>query len=124
MSAQKNYCRIGMAVDRDGKRFPDWKVGTRNTETGRKRWDAIKNDGITDVMSDCWSPYENFVPKELHTQSKAETYTVKGYNSLFGHFLARLRRKLKCCSKSKDMLKYSVMLLMLKWNGELDAILN
>ncbi|MDP2902208.1 MAG: IS1 family transposase, partial [Methylovulum sp.] len=35
-----------------------------------------------------------------------------------------LRRKSKCHSKSKDMLKYSVMLLMLKWNGELDAIFN
>jgi len=49
---------------------------------------------------------------------------VEGYNSLFRHFLARLRRKSKCYSKSKDMLKYSVMLLMLKWNGKLDAILN
>jgi len=74
-------------------------------------------------MSDYWSPYGKFVPPELHTQSKAETYTVEGYNSLFRHFLARLRRKSKCYSKSKDMLKYSVMLLMLKWNGDLDAIL-
>jgi len=114
-----------MAVDRHGRRFPDCEVGARNTETGRKRWDAIKNDRITDAMSDYWQPYEKFVPKELHTQSKAETYTVAGYNSLLRHFLARrLRRKSKCYSKSKDMPKYSVMLLMLKWNGELDAILN
>ena len=83
----------------------------------------MRNDGITDVMSDYWSPYEKFVPQALHTQSKAETYTVEGYNSLFRHFLARLRRKSKCYSKSKDMLKYSVMLLMLKWNDELNAIL-
>ncbi len=76
------------------------------------------------VMSDYWSPYEKFVPKEMHTQSKAETYTAEGYNSLFRHFLARLRRKSKCYSKSKKMLKYSVMLLMLKWNGQLKAILN
>ena len=60
----------------------------------------------------------------MHTQSKAETYTVEGYNSLFRHFLARLRQKSKCYSKSKEMLKYSVMLLMLKWNGQLEAILN
>ena len=75
-------------------------------------------------MADYWKPYENFVPPALHTQSKAETYTVEGYNSLFRHFLARLRRKTKCYSKSKDMLKYSVLLLMLKWNGELNAILD
>ena len=71
-------------------------------------------------MSDYWSPYEKFIPSDLHIQSKAETFTVEGYNSLFRHFLARLRRKSKCYSKSQDMLKYSVMLLMLKWNGELD----
>jgi insertion element IS1 protein InsB len=81
-------------------------VGSRDTETGRKLW------------------YEKFIPKALHTQSKAETFAVEGYNSLFRHFLARLRRKSKCYSKSQDMLKYSVMLLLLKWNGELDAILN
>jgi insertion element IS1 protein InsB len=75
-------------------------------------------------MTDYWSPYEKFVPRVLHTQSKAETYTVEGYNSLFRHFLARLRRKSKCYSKNKDMLKYSVMLLMLKWNGELKTILD
>ncbi|MGZ8927336.1 MAG: IS1 family transposase, partial [Methylobacter sp.] len=42
----------------------------------------------------------------------------------FRHFLARLRRKSKCYSKSQKMLKYSVMLLMLKWNRDLEAILN
>ena len=99
-------------------------VGSRDTETGRKLWDAVKGQDITHVMTDYWRPYEKFVPAELHTRSKAETYTVEGYNSLFRHFLARLRRKSKCYSKSKDMLKYSIMLLMLKWNGELEAILD
>ena len=65
-----------------------------------------------------------FIPNDIHMQSKAETYTVEGYNSLFRHFLARLRRKTKCYSKSKKMLLYSVMLLMLKWNDGLSAILN
>lgn len=75
-------------------------------------------------MSDYWNPYEKFIPGELHIQSKAETYTVEGYNSLFRHFLARLRRKSKCYSKSQEMLKYSVMLLMLKWNKDLITIYN
>lgn len=113
-----------MAVDRNGKRFLNCEVGSRDTETGRKLWDAIKNNDIIDVMTDYWKPYEKFVPPALHTQSKGETYTVEGYNSLFRHFLARLRRKSKCYSKSKDMLKYSVMLLMLKRNNNLMAILN
>ena len=74
-------------------------------------------------MTDDWKPYQLFVPQELHIQSKAETYTVEGYNSLFRHFLARVRRKSKCYSKSRKMLEYSVMLLMAKWNGTL-AILD
>jgi len=75
-------------------------------------------------MTDFWKPYENFVPNDMHIQSKAETFTVEGYNSLFRHFLARLRRKTKCYSKSKKMLQYSVELLMLKRNDELLTILN
>ena len=63
-------------------------------------------------MTDYWKPYEDFVPKKNHIQSKAETYTVEGYNSLFRHFLARLRRKTKCYTKSLKMLIYSVKLLM------------
>ena len=75
-------------------------------------------------MTDRWKPYEHFIPDERHTQSKAETYTVEGYNSLLRHFLARLKRKTKCYSKSTEMLQYSVMLLMLKWNGGILSILN
>ena len=33
-------------------------------------------------MTDYWKPYEHFVPKEKHIQSKAETFTVEGYNIL------------------------------------------
>jgi transcriptional regulator with XRE-family HTH domain len=36
------------------------------------------------------------VRQEKHIQTKAETFTVEGYNSLFRHFLARMRRKTKC----------------------------
>ena len=74
-------------------------------------------------MTDYWKPYEYFVPPEKHMQSKAETFTVEGYNSLLRHFLARLRRKSKCYSKSQQMLRYSILMLMAKWNGTL-TILN
>ncbi len=70
-------------------------------------------------MTDYYQPYEAFVPINKHTQSKAETFTVEGYNSFFRHFLARMRRKTKCYSKCEKMLEYSIKLLMAKWNGEL-----
>ena len=59
----------------------------------------------------------------MHIQSKAEIFTVEGYNSLFRHFLARLRRKTKCYSKCQKMLEYSVKLLMTKWNDQLSILI-
>ncbi len=61
-------------------------------------------------MTDYWQPYEHFVPAGWHTQSKAETYAVEGYNSLLRHSLARLKRKTKCYSKSQDMFECSIKL--------------
>ena len=78
---------------------------------------------MTTITSDYWKPYESIVPKEKHIQSKAETFTVEGYNSLFKHFLARMRRKSKCYSKKTEMLKLSVLLLMHHRNDSL-CILN
>jgi insertion element IS1 protein InsB len=71
------------------------------------------------VFADYWKASNEFVPKELLIQSKAETYTIEGYNSLFRHFLARLRRKTKCYTKSKYKLVHSVKLLMMKRNNQL-----
>ena len=98
-------------------------MGTRGTETGEKLWKQIKDKVKGKVCTDYWKAYESFVPKEKHIQSKKETYTVEGYNSLFRHFLARLRRRSKCYTKALYMLIVSVKLLMCKWNNQL-AIIN
>ena len=120
--AQKNSCWIWIAVDRYAQEFINFTIGDRSTKTGRKLWDQIKHRTKRFVMTDYWSPYEKFVPNDKHIQSKAHTYTVEGYNSLFRHFLARMRRKSKCYSKSQTMLEYSVKLLMAKRNGTLDIL--
>jgi len=72
------------------------------------------------IASDYWNPYESIIPEEKHIQSKAETFTVEGYNSLFRHFLARVRRKSKCYSKCVKMLKLSMLLLMHHRNGTIN----
>lgn len=84
-----------------------------------KLWKKIEDLAKGVVCADYWKAYNEFVPKELLIQSKAETYTVEGYNSLFRHFLARLRRKTKCYTKAKYMLVHSVQLLMMKRNNQL-----
>ena len=96
-------------------------MGTRGTETGEKLWAQIKEK--VKAGTDYWKAYECFIPPEKHIQTKKETYTVEGYNSLFRHFLARLRRRTKCYTKALYMLILSVKLVMSKWNNDL-AILN
>jgi len=78
---------------------------------------------MSTIASDYWKAYESTIPKEKHIQSKAQTFTVEGYNSLFRHFLARMRRRSKCYSKKIEMLRLSVLLLMHKRNNTL-SILN
>jgi len=84
-----------------------------------KLWEHIKEMASGVVYADYWKAYNEFVPKEQLVQTKAETYTVERYNSLFRHFLARLRRKTKCYTKAKYMLIHSVKLLMFKRNNDL-----
>ena len=102
--------------------FVNCEVGTRGTETGEKLWEEIKDKVKGKACTDYWKAYERFIPKEKHIQSKKETYTVEGYNSLFRHFLARLRRRTKCYTKAKYMLIYSVKLLMFQWNNDLGIL--
>ncbi|WP_085984851.1 IS1 family transposase [Methanosarcina acetivorans] len=115
----KKYCWIWIAVDRVGKKFINCSFGSRGTKTGQLLWEKLKKKEIGEVMTDPWRAYAEFIPETIHTQSKAETYTVEGYNGILRHFLARLRRKIKCYTKSLEMLKYSVLLLMKHRNKEL-----
>ena len=71
------------------------------------------------IAVDYWESYANFVPAGKHLQTKAETYTVEGYNSRIRHYLARFKRKDKCYSKAEYMIVISLNLLMLKLNNEL-----
>jgi insertion element IS1 protein InsB len=83
----------------------------------------MKYLNISYFASDYWKSYEDFIPAEKHLQSKAETYTIEGYNSRIRHYLARFKRKGKCYSKADYMIEKSLNLLMLKINNQL-TILN
>jgi len=80
-------------------------------------WDKVGAFAKGIVATDYWKSYKEMVPPEQLLQTKEETYTVESYNGIIRHFLARFRRKTKCYSKSEDMLKYSLMLLMAKRNN-------
>jgi len=118
---KKNIAGSGLLLIELGK-FIHCSFGNRGTETGQLIWEKLKQKEIGEVMTDHWRAYAEFLPENIHTQSKAETYTVEGYNGILRHFLARLRRKTKCYTKSIEMLKYSVLLLMKHRNKEIAII--
>ncbi|OAV65389.1 IS1 transposase [Bacteroidales bacterium Barb4] len=82
-------------------------------------WEKINGFEMNVTATDYRKSYDHFIPEEKHVGTKAGTFTVEGYNSLFRHFLARMRRKSKCYSKSKEMLELSFLLLMKYRNKEL-----
>ena len=88
MRVQKKAGWLWIAVDRTGKRFLKVVIGDRSTDTGQCLWEAVAHHDIGRIMTDDWQPYQRCLPPMLPTQSKAETFTVEGYNSLFRHFLA------------------------------------
>ena len=102
-ASPKNYCWVWIAVDRLGKRFLHAATSTRGVVTGVHLWEAIKSPLREQGMTDYGEPYKQVIASETHVQSKAETFTVEGYNSLFRHFLARSRWKTQCFSKSETM---------------------
>ncbi|MDD4522400.1 MAG: IS1 family transposase [Methanosarcina sp.] len=119
---KKNIVGSGLLLIEFGKKFINCSFGSRGTETGQLIWEKLKQKEIGEVMTDHWKTYTEFLPESIHTQSKAETYTVEGYNGILRHFLARLRRKAKCYTKSLEMRKYTVILLMKNRNKELAII--
>jgi insertion element IS1 protein InsB len=120
--AQKNYYWVWIAVDRLGKKFSLFVLGDRSTQRGLQLWDKIKGIESQYYYSDHWASYTEFIPREKHRQSKAETYPVEGYNSRIRHYLTRFKRKGKCYTKSEHMLEESLNLLLLKLNNQLTPL--
>jgi|GEM_PF-1931163 len=102
MWVKKNYRWIWIAVNRYEKKFINFIVGDGSAQTGQKLWNEIEDQIDGKIATDYWQPYEHFIPEKDHVQSKAETYTVEGYNSIFRHFLARMRRKTTRVSLPRD----------------------
>lgn len=75
-----------------------------------KLWEKVGKFACGDVMADYWKSYNEIIPSEQLTQTKAETYTVESYNGLIRHFLARFRRRTKCYSKSEEMIELTLKL--------------
>jgi hypothetical protein len=63
-------------------------------------------------VTDGWKVYPKFIPDGTQIISKTYRTGVEGKNTKLRYYLARLKRKNLCYSKSEQMLKYSIQLLI------------
>ncbi|MBV9386767.1 MAG: IS1 family transposase [Chroococcidiopsidaceae cyanobacterium CP_BM_ER_R8_30] len=88
-------------------------VGDRSGKTFSKLWERVENWGSKWYMTDGYCVYANFIDPAKHfVMKKTKMIRVEGENTRLRHYLARLHRATLCYSKSVEMLRCSVRLLM------------
>jgi len=89
-----------------------WVVGDHSAQTFRPLWNAIGFWQCYFWVSDGNPVYPGFIPAGDQIVSKTYMTRVEGENTRLRHYLARLHRKTLCYSKSVEMLKHSIRLLI------------
>ena len=89
------------------------EIGDRSGSTFNKLWQRIKIWDSRKYFSDGYCIYAIYIPPGKHqVLPKTKLTRVEGENTRLSHYLARLHRATLCYSKSIQMLKYSLRLLM------------
>ena len=107
------------AIDTNSKQILGFVCGKTDTNTFKRLYQQLNTHNIQLFFSDYCKSYRQVILKPKHITSKAQTFTIEGYNSLIRHFIARFTRKSKCYSKSEKMIENTLNLLFAKWNGSL-----
>ncbi len=87
-------------------------MGDHSAETFRPLWEQVSKWKCYFYVTDGWTVYPHFVPDGDQIVCKTYMTRVEGENTRLRHYLARLKRKTLCYSKSKIMLKHSIRLLI------------
>ncbi|MEM1369702.1 MAG: IS1 family transposase [Cyanobacteria bacterium P01_H01_bin.15] len=103
---------IGTVVDHFQSGLLGWAVGDHSATTFRPLWPVIAWWRCFFWVSDGNPVYPRFIPDGDQIVSKTYMTRVERENTRLRHYLARLHRKTLCYSKSVDMLKHSIRLLI------------
>lgn len=89
-----------------------WVVGDRSLSTFRVLWLMIRGWECFWYITGGYRVYRCLIDEGDHLVSKTAMTRVEGENSRLRHYLARLHRKTFCYSKSIEMLRASIGLLV------------
>jgi len=112
VGSKKTKFGTGAAVDHFKKGILEWVMGNRSGETFYPLWEKVKKWECYFYVTDGWKVYTNFINDGDQIISKTYMTRVEGENTRLRHYLARLHRRTLCYSKSLDMLKHSIRLLI------------
>ena len=112
VGCKKNKFWIWTVVNHWNQGILLWTVGDRSHQTFEQLWQIIKCWGSFWYVTDGWKVYPMYIQSEDHLVSKTYMTRVEGENMRLRHYLARLHRKTLCYSKSLEMLKHSIRLLL------------
>ena len=112
VGSKKNKIWLWTAVDHFKQGILGWVLGDHSGETFAPLWELVNKWQCYFYVTDGWKVYPNFIPDGDQIISKIYMTRVEGENTRLRHYLARLHRKTLCYSKSEEMLRYSIQLLI------------
>lgn len=87
-------------------------LGDHSAQTFEPLWLIVRACLCYFYVTDGWTVYPSFIPQADQIISKTYMTRVESENTRLRHYLARLHRKTLCYSKSEEMLKHSIRLLL------------
>lgn len=106
---KKSAIWLWWAVDRTAKRVLGWVLGDRDTPAAQALGAQIPRSPSITYATDEYKCYNHIFNPEQHLKGKAHTYTIESMNNRLRCYLARLRRKTHCYSKSVGNLRDSLL---------------
>ena len=100
------------AVDHFQPGILGWVLGDHSAETFNPLWNIVEAWKCYFYVTDGWKVYPQYIPDGDQIICKTYMTRVEGENTRLRHYLARLHRRTLCYSKSLEMLRYSIRLLV------------
>lgn len=87
-------------------------MGDHSAETFKPLWQIVATWQSYFYVTEGYKVYPSFIEPGDQIISKTYMTRVENENTRLRHYLARLHRKTLCYSKSEEMLRYSIRLLL------------
>ena len=112
VGSKTNKIWIWTAVNHFQPGILAWVVGDHSAKTFEPLWNIVGLWHCFFYVTDGYKVYPNYIQDGDQIVCKTYMTRVEGENTRLRHYLARLHRKTLCYSKSLEMLKYSLRLLI------------